>query len=302
MINLRNVDLNLLVTLDALLRERNVTRAGQRLALSQPAMSDRLSRLRDLFKDELLVRVGHRLELTPVAEQLEQPLRECIQSIHAIMDRKRSFDPRQEERTFTITATDIVSMLVMPPLLKQLSAEAPGISVRFATTMPDSVDLLVSDVIDFFIMAAQFPSNLPREHLFSDRWICAAWAGNSHVDERVTREQFETLPHLVTFMRPHPDLYSFADDFVYRMGVPRRIIGATANFLLAPFMLSGTNALLLLQERFAKRIQAAAEIKLLEPPFDIPPVEFDLVWNPKNQNDAPHVWLRSMLRNITAKL
>jgi LysR family transcriptional regulator, nod-box dependent transcriptional activator len=106
----------------------------------------------------------------------------------------------------------------------------------------------------------------------------------------------------VTFMRPQPDLYSFADDFVYRMGVPRRIIGATANFLLAPFMLSGTSALLLLQERFAKRIQAAAEIKLLEAPFEIPPVEFDLVWNPKNQNDAPHIWLRALLRDITAKL
>jgi LysR family transcriptional regulator, nod-box dependent transcriptional activator len=302
MINLRNVDLNLLVTLDALLRERNVTRAGQRLALSQPAMSDRLSRLRDLFKDELLVRIGHRLELTPVAEQLEQPLRECIQSIQAVIDQKRTFDPKQEERAFTITATDIVSMLVMPPLLQRLAAQSPGISVRFTTTMPDSIDLLATDVIDFFIMAAQFPSNLPREHLFSDRWICAASAGNDRVNERVTREQYESLPHLVTFMRPQPDIYSFADDFVYRMNVPRRIIGATANFLLAPFMLQGTDALLLLQERFARRIEHAAQIKLLEPPFEIPPVEFDLVWNPKHQNDAPHVWLRALLRDITAKL
>jgi LysR family transcriptional regulator, nod-box dependent transcriptional activator len=302
MMNLRNIDLNLLVTLDALLRERSVTRAGQRLALSQPAMSDRLGRLRELFKDELLVRVGHHLELTPLAEELEVPLRACIEDIQSIIDRKKPFDPLREERTFTIAASDSVSFLLMPLLLQRLATVAPGISVRFTSTMPDSLDLLVTDVIDFFVMAAQFPATLPRERLFTDGWVCAAWTGNTRVGATLTREQYSALPHLITFMRPQPDVYSFADDAVYKMGIERRIIGAAANFLLAPFMLRGTDALLLMQERFARRVAAMAEIKLLPSPLELPSLEFDLVWNPRRQNDPPYVWMRSMLQSIAQEL
>jgi LysR family transcriptional regulator, nod-box dependent transcriptional activator len=300
MVNLRNIDLNLLVTLDALLRERNVTRAGHRLALSQPAMSDRLGRLRELFKDELLVRVGHRLEPTPLALELEGPLRDCIQGIQSIVDRQRDFDPATEQRTFTIAATDSNSFMLMPRLLRRLAAEAPGVTVRFTSAMAETLEQLGSDAIDFAVMAAQFHSSLPRKALFSDRWICATWAGNPRVDDSLTLEQYQALPHMVTFIRPQPDVHSFADEAVYRMGIERRIIGATANFLLAPFMLRGTEALMFLHERFAREVQRMADIRLLEPPFALDPVEFDLLWNPRHENDPPQVWMRSLLNEVAS--
>src|SRR5665213_3068404 len=166
--NLVQFDLNLLVALDALLRERNVTRAGQRIGLSQPAMSGTLARLRELFRNELLVRVGRNLELTPLAQDLGEPLRQCIERIETMMDERRAFDPARERRIFTIAASDYATYLLMPHLLERLSCEAPDITVKFTQLTKHSFDLLDEDRIDFVIMPSEVETNNPGELLFID--------------------------------------------------------------------------------------------------------------------------------------
>src|SRR5262245_14686002 len=150
--NLRQFDLNLLVALDVLLTERNVTRAGERLYLSQPAMSGILSRLRHLFNDELLVRVGRNLEPTAFAAQLAQPVHECVQRIEDLLNTQRPFVPETESRSFLIAASDYVVLLLLGPLVKRLTERAPNISVRFVSLTPAVGDRLAMGEIDFSIL------------------------------------------------------------------------------------------------------------------------------------------------------
>src|SRR5262245_58434475 len=147
--NLRQFDLNLLVALDALLTERNVTRAGERLYLSQPAMSGILARLRLLFNDELLVRVGRHLEPTALASELARPVRECVQQIEDLLSTQRAFSPETEARTFVIAASDYVVLLLLGLLVQRLTTAAPNISVRFVSLESSGADRLAMGEIDF---------------------------------------------------------------------------------------------------------------------------------------------------------
>jgi LysR family transcriptional regulator, nod-box dependent transcriptional activator len=140
--SLRQFDLNLLVALDALLTERNVTRAGERLFLSQPAMSGILARLRHAFEDELLVRVGRNLELTARAAELAGPVHECVQQIEDLLNLERPFVPETASWAFRIAASDYVVFLTLGPLLQALVARAPNVSVRFLALDPGAPDRL----------------------------------------------------------------------------------------------------------------------------------------------------------------
>src|SRR5579875_11372 len=152
---LSQFNLNLLVALDALLRERNVTRAGESIGVSQPAMSATLARLRELFKDDLLVRVGRRLELTPLAGELIGPVRQCVMQIEDVIEHRRAFRPATEERSFIIAASDYASFLLLPPLLERLAADAPGIAVKFVRLDANAVEQLASGLLDFVILPSE---------------------------------------------------------------------------------------------------------------------------------------------------
>jgi len=298
--NLHKIDLNLLATLDTLLRERSVTRAGRQLALSQSAVSERLARLRVLFNDDLLTRVGQRLEPTEFAQGLQASLRDCLMQMRSLVERQALFDPARDAHSFSIAATESNAYLLMPPLLARLRELAPRVSVRFVPANTASIELLENAQLDFFIMAHRLESTLPAVPLFRERWVCAAWRGNTRIGTQLSHETFAALPHLVTTMYPLPETYSFADETAFKLGLHRRVIGSTSNFFLAPFMLRGTDALLLMQERFAHAIMAAAELRLYPVPFALPAVDYDLVWNPRREGDPRHRWLRGLLQQIVA--
>src|SRR5690606_38093968 len=135
--NIYNFDLNLLRVLDALVRERNVSRAAERLALSQPAVSNALSRLRELLDDPLLVRVGRVMQPTPRALSLEAPIRAALQQIHSSLNAGQSFDPARSQQRFTIAVTDYVELICMPSLLQRLSQRAPGIHISIRQLTPN---------------------------------------------------------------------------------------------------------------------------------------------------------------------
>jgi len=298
---LSRIDLNLLVALDALLAERNVTRAGERIALSQPAMSGALARLRELFRDDLLVRVGRRLEPTPLAQELILPVRGILDQIEHTVEERRGFDPKSEARTFTVAASDYATFLLAPGLLERLGREAPRISIRFAQLPEEMFDSLGAGEIDFLIIPAETQPNYPGRLLFADRWVCAVWAGNSAVGSRMTRKQFVALPHLA-YRFGRRLTFSTAGRHVMSLGLPIEIAATTESFVTAAFMLEGTRMVTLTHRRLARRLEQAANIRYFAPPIKIPDIHESIFWNPRNTASPAHVWLRTVLIEIATAL
>jgi LysR family nod box-dependent transcriptional activator len=299
--NLRQFDLNLLVALDVLLTERNVTRAGERLYLSQPAMSGILARLRHAFHDELLVRVGRHLELTALAVELAGPVHECVQQIEDLLNLRQPFAPETAPWSFRIAASDYVVFLLLGPLLKTLTELAPNISVHFFALEPTAGDRLAAGELDFAVLPAEFEVSLPSVPLFEDSWICAVWSGHAHSDERFTLGEFLALPHL-SFRFAGPDHGSVAETYLAEMGCERRVAASTESFATAPFLLRETQLVTLVPRRLGERLRQAADIRLVEPPFDVPPLREKLIWSPRYTASAPHVWLRTQLTEAAAAL
>ncbi len=299
--NLRQVDLNLLVALDVLLTERNVTRAGERLCLSQSAMSSTLARLRHTFDDELLVRVGRQLELTAYAEEIAGPVRQCLQQLEDLLNAKRTFEPRAACRVFRIAATDYAVQLMLAPLVNRLRELAPDISVQFVKLDSAVRERLISGDVDFCVMPEGVESTLPSCDLFQDRWVCILWDQHQSIGEQLTLEQFMAQPHMA-FDFGDEGHASVADEHVLRKGYRRNIVATTASMTTAPFLLHGTAMLSMVPARLAERLRVAAGIRLLEIPLEVPPLVEKLVWNPRFTQSQPHIWMREQIVSIAATL
>lgn len=302
--NLRSVDLNLLVALDALLAERSVSRAGQRIGLSQPAMSGALARLRKLFGDPLLVRVGRDLEPTRTAEGLIGPVRDILTRIEATIEQRPAFVPATGSRAFSISASDYATLILLVPFLRALAVEAPGVTINLLPRSSDARRLLHTDQADIVIEPRELigDTDFPSRHLFSDRWLCAVDADNPHVPaERITWEQYLRLPHLVYSIGADRQL-NLADQHLERLGVRRRVEITVESFLLVPFLLQGTGLASLVLERAARRLTGATNIRTLEPPLPLPDINEAAYWHPRHTTDPAHRWLRERLRDIAAAL
>ncbi|HVV94915.1 MAG TPA: LysR family transcriptional regulator [Hyphomicrobiales bacterium] len=301
MTKLTAFDLNLIVALDALLRERSVTRAGEMVGLSQSAMSGVLGRLRHSFKDDLLVRVGRRLELTPLAEELLEPVSQCVAQLTELVEQRPAFDPAEAKRTFAVAATDYAAFLLLQPLLQLLATEAPGIAVRMIQLEPDTVDRLGTGEVDFLIMPSEIETRFPGELLFIDRCVCAVWKGHPEVGDSLSEAQYLALPHL-TFGMDRPSGRSVADQHLEKIGLKRNVVATAEGFLIAPFLLKGTRMVTLVHRRLGERVQAAAEIRLVEPPMELPEIHESVFWSPQNSRSPAHLWFRAKLVEVARAL
>ncbi len=299
--NLRQIDLNLLIALDALLTERNVTRAGERLCLSQSAMSGTLAKLRHMFDDELLVRVGRNLEPTAYANEIAAPVRQCLQQLEDLLNAKRAFDPRAENRVFRIAATDYAVLLMLAPLVTRLAERAPNISVQFVKLDSAARERLVDGTVDFCIMPEGVEPGLPSLALFEDPWVCILWDQHQSIGERLTLEDFMAQPHMA-FNISDEGHASMADEHLARNGYRRHIVATTASMTNAPFLLQGTTMLSVVPRRLAERLREAASIRLLDLPVEVPPLAEKLVWNPRFTQSLPHIWMREQIASIASAL
>ncbi|MBV8083232.1 MAG: LysR family transcriptional regulator [Chloroflexi bacterium] len=308
LLNLAQIDMNLLVVLDALLNERNVTRAGERVGLSQPAMSNALQRLRRLFNDELMVRVGRHYELTAEGEALIEPLREALQRVGDLLEERPTFDPARAQRSFTVAVSDYVLAIVVRPLLRRLASEAPCVRLRLEPLRGSVADLVRNGQLDLAIMptdsgAQQQANELPHETLLRDSWVCVAWSENHAVGERLTRETFQSLPHVVDMLGSSPTPAStYLGSRLAGVGIERRALASLDNFMLMPFLIEGTPALAVLQRRLAEWLCQTAALRILELPFDIPNLVDGMYWSPRHTSDPAHVWLRTLFRETAAGL
>jgi DNA-binding transcriptional LysR family regulator len=299
--NLRQFDLNLLVALDVLLTERNVTRAGERLFLSQPAVSGILARLRHAFQDELLVRVGRNLELTAFAADLAGPVHECVRQIEDLLNIRRPFEPETAQWSFRIAASDYVVFLLLGALLKSLAGRAPNISVRFLALDPSAADRLAAGELDFAVLPAELEPNLPSLPLFEDSWVCAVWTGHPHKAPQFTMDEFLAVPHL-SFRLSGPDHGSIAESYLAQLGFELKIVASTESFATAPFLLRDTPFATLVPRRLGERLTTAADIRLVELPLDIPPLREKLIWSPRYTASPAHAWFRARIAEVAQAL
>jgi len=299
--NLRQFDLNLLVALDVLLTERNVTRAGERLFLSQPAVSGILARLRHAFQDDLLVRVGRNLELTAFAADLAGPVHDCVRQVDDLLNLRRPFEPESARWSFRIAASDYVVFLLLGALLKSLNERAPNISVRFMALEPNAGERLAASELDFAVLPAELEPGLPSVQLFEDSWVCAVWSGHPHPREQFTLEEFLAIPHL-SFRLAGPDHGSIAESYLTQLGFELKIVASTESFATAPFLLRETPFATMVPRRLGERLVPAADIRLVELPLDIPPLREKLIWSPRYTASPAHAWFRERLVEVAKAL
>jgi LysR family transcriptional regulator, nod-box dependent transcriptional activator len=301
---LNRFDLNLLIALDALLQEKNVTRAAERVFVSQPAMSAALQKLRDYFDDPLLVRVGRDLQLTPRGLSLVGPVREALLQIQATIGSQPTFDPRTVQRTFTLIVSADALLRVMPAVFQRLSSEAPGIRCHVEHFSESTLSRLEYGDADLFIGLnslrlfglREFPESLRIVELRPVRWLCAVAQDHPTVGDTITEEQYLRLPHLFGWPSGHTIPL---EELVRRLLSADLDVRATTQGLLEiPFLLAGTQLVATLPEELARTLAKLAPVKLLKVPFETPDTHEVVIWHRRNEPDPGHAWLREVLISV----
>lgn len=296
-------DLNLLVALDALLTERNVTRAGARLNLSQSAMSGALARLRLGFGDELLRPVGRRMVLTPTAEGLVEPVRAILLQIRGALGSKARFDPATANRHLSLAVSDYVAEILITEVLRDARREAPHITFELRPVGRRAAEDLESGELDFLIAPQDYvASGQPTDILFEDTYVCVAWTGNRHIGPTLTLEEYIALGHVVVNVSRGEPRANYDEQFLRRAGVTRRAEVSVPNFSLAPRMVVGTDRVATITTRLAARYAQFLPLRLIPLPFAMPPMVEVLQWHQVHDYDPAHRWFRSLLTQTVANL
>ncbi len=298
---LRRFDLNLLLSLHALLHTRNVTQAGAWLGVTQPAMSSDLRRLRQMFKDDLLVRSGREYQLTALATSLEEPVTYAVAALERVTTWRPTFDPSSDIRRFTIAMSDHVMALLLPTVAVRLPPEAPHVTVAIRDLSALTTDPITAaewSEVDLSLGAFQNFAAARQEVLYTDRWVCAVSADNPEVETEMSIDLFSRLPH-VEWQLKTPAVQSHAEALYGAKGITRRVSLATDSFAFLPTLVRGTRMVALVHERLARQVPG---LKLLAPPLPIPDVQEYMYWSPSMDNEPGHIWLRELMRSVARTL
>jgi DNA-binding transcriptional LysR family regulator len=298
--NLGQLDLNLLVVLDALLREQNVTRAAERLHLSQPATSTALARLRKVLGDPLLVKHGRYLQLTPRAEALIGPVREVLATIEQTIVTPPGFDPAHDRRTFGVIASDYVGVVLIRPLLARIGGLASNLRLELGGLSAHTLPMAERDEIDLVILPEVLAQAGPLAGCSSapvlrDRYVGAVWSQHPLAGQPLAPAALSEYPYLA--FAP-PGGHSLMDEDLDRAGITTRVEATSVNFITLPFLLTGTDLVTIIPERLGRQIAPAADITLLEPEFVLRPVRESAFWHSRRDADPGHRWLREQLLSV----
>jgi DNA-binding transcriptional LysR family regulator len=301
--SLSNVNLNLLVALDALLAMRSVSQAARRVNVTTSAMSHSLAALRDLLGDPLLVRVGGRMVLTPQAEALRDPLAGVLGGVTKILDGASAFNPSRTERRFVIAAPDFFSTLIVPKLLEILQQEAPRVELSIVPSVRrGNAWLLESGELDVALGAVVDDApGIRRLELCTEKFACAVRKGHPEVKGRLALEQYTRIPHLVITLGDD-DGPTWIDEALAKSGRERQVALRTRYFMAAPLIIAKSNLLFtgpsMLVDYFAKLVP----LSVFEPPLALPSYPEEAYWHERYDTDPAHRWLRDLLVRVTARL
>jgi DNA-binding transcriptional LysR family regulator len=296
--NLSSVDLNLLKVLHALLDTLSVSRAAGRLNVTQPAVSHALKRLRELFRDPLIVRRGAGMEPTAAALQLKDPLAALIAGTQSLLTIANRFDPARDARTFRLAMSDAMTIEALPKIVAAIRARAPLVNLVVERGGPlYSCDLLINDRADLALgVIPKLPHALRSRELYRDELVCIADRGNRFLKRgRLSLEAFLSCPHVT--MGESSDSGIQLDDILEAVGMTRRIVLTVPHYLAIPAAVVGTDLVSHSRRKLLRVLRATGNLVAMPVPvpFPVPDLVFSLVWHPRHELDAAHVWLRDLV-------
>jgi DNA-binding transcriptional LysR family regulator len=291
---LSRLDLNLLISLDALITERSVTRAAERLHLSQPALSASLARLRSHFGDPILARRGNSYELTPFALRLADHTTTALEAARRVFESQATWEPAESEREFSIYGSDY-GFTTIGRVASELAAErAPGVKFRFMLHNPvvveDAANRLRS--VDGMVIPHGFLSGLPYLDLWKDNWLAMVSSSNDAVGGRVTMENLADLPWVMTYQSR--SAFTSAERQIQQLGIEPKVEVVVESFLSLPHFVVGTRRIALIQAALAPFAQRLDGVRILPLPFDATPLVSALWWHPVHNRDSEHEWMRGL--------
>ena len=295
--NAAGLDLNLLRVFDAVLRDRSVTAAARHLGLTQPAVSNALSRLRAQFEDALFVRTPTGMDATPFARELAEPVRQALALLEAALAHGPGFDPESATRAFRFYMSDLGQVEFLPPLVERAQRVAPGVRLEaVALEVEDIGDALATGAID--IAVGFLPGLGPpvrRQPLFRDPYVCLMRADHPFVGKNLTRKQFLSAAHaLVSYKGGHRVI----EEALERAGLARKIALRVPHFTVVPMVLERSDLILTLPSRIARVYERQGRFKSLPPPVPIPPADVAAHWHERFERDPGNRWLREMIREL----
>jgi DNA-binding transcriptional LysR family regulator len=302
--NIKDIDLNLLVYLDVLLRERNVTRAAAQLNITQPAMSNGLKRLRALLNDPILVRTSDGMVPTQVALNMQEPVRQILYAVEEMVQPARDFDPATTERVFRIMASDYAASTLMPKLLGALKQLAPQVTLDIMTPSDISFHDVENGKVDIAINRFdKLPQSFHQKQLWNDSFSCLLSRDNPLL-KQYDLEGYLRAEHVWVSktgfgigvgMDPHDvQKLGWVDEALASIGHKRRIKVFTRNYHVA-LHLARQGLVATVPSRAALLYQDDPELVVKAPPFAIPAIDLTMIWSPLLQHDAGHRWFRQLV-------
>jgi len=290
-VRFKGLDLNLLVALDALLEEHNVTLAAQRVHVSQPAMSAALGRLRDFFKDELLAPHGKKMIATAKAKQIQRAVRKLLLEIDGVVSMSSQFDASTSQRQFHIAASDFIVALLIAPLIRELTHEAPGITINLHRPMRASMRELERGRIDLVVIPRNYISpDLPARSLFTEQHVVVGCRSNPAMARKVTREVFESHGQIGVSLGSDR-VPAYAETQLAQLNCQRRIEVVACSFTEIAPLVVGTRRLALVHRRLAELQAVHLPIAIAPNPFDFPDLEEMMQYHSARVNDSGLIWL-----------
>jgi DNA-binding transcriptional LysR family regulator len=301
--NLRAYNLNALPALREILRYGSLTKAADALNLTQPALSNILKQLRRDFGDELVVRRGKAMQLTPRGEELMSPLEETLASVQQLLNGS-TFNPGESQKQFRIATTDHVMAVVGGPLMKRLINDAPNVRAHLLMAQETCIKALIVGSLDMLISPRILMSagvaeeaetaQISMEHLFSEAVVCIGREDDTELAAGLTPEQYLARPH-AGFHLGDARLSSLEQVQLSRMSLQQNNKLLTSSYAVLPCIVAETGCLALVPESLAQRASKMCPIQIIVPPIDIPKMDWVMVWHKRNDNDPAHKWLRSVL-------
>lgn len=294
---LSRLDLNLLVALDALLTERSVTRAAERLHLSQPALSSSLAKLRTHFGDQILARRGNTYELTPFALRLTEHTTTALEAARRVFESQAAWRPEESTREFSVYGSDYAFVTLGTVVSRMATERAPGVRFRFSLHNPSIVEDAANRLrsADGMVLPHGHVSDLPFQDLWQDEWVALVSETNRTVDDALTMDDMARLPWVMTYQSR--SAFTSAARQVQQMGIETRIEVVVESFLSVGHFLTGTDRIGLVQAALAPHLLGLGGLRVVALPFVPTHLVNALWWHPSHTRDPEHAWMRELFRD-----
>lgn len=297
--NLTKVDLNLFIVFDAIYTEANLTRAGQIVGITQPAVSNALARLRETFNDPLFVRTAQGMVPTPMAQNIIGPVRNALQLLRVSVQESRIFNPQQAGKTYRISMTDLSEQILLPPLFQRLRRLAPNVCIEsFLAKRRETTKELAAGRLDFAVDAPLNTDPQVRHvKLLEDRYVCAMRPGHPLAKDRISLDEYLSMTHIHISSRRSG--LGYVDLALGKMGIQRKIALRSQHYLMATSVMQQTDMVMTVPARLARR-HHLHQVDL--PVSDVPSIETHLYWHESTDQDPANRWMREQMIELAQQV